>query len=141
MILIYGTANFKNGYGINRVKLSNSDINIILNFLIKKKIKFLDIASTYATRANNFEDYNNFKLFSKLKKIPRNILKNDYEKLKKFILSEVYKDLKNFKVNQLEGYYVHNISDVLKYKKKLYQIFNELKKKKLLKKLDYLFII
>jgi aryl-alcohol dehydrogenase-like predicted oxidoreductase len=139
MILIYGTANFKNGYGINRVKLSNRNINIILNFLIKKKIKFLDVASTYATRANNFDDYNNFKVFSKLKKIPRNISKNDYEKLKKFILSEVYKDLKNFKVNQLEGYYVHNISDVLKYKKKLYQIFNELKKKKIVKKIGLSF--
>ena len=139
MILIYGTANFKNGYGINRVKLSNKNITIILNYLVKNKIKYLDVSPSYINANSNIENYNNFKLFSKLKKIPNRILKNDYLKLKKFVLSEVYKDLKIFKVNQLEGYYVHNISDVLKYKKNLYKIFNELKNKNIIKKVGLSF--
>jgi len=139
MKLIYGTANFKNGYGVNRVRLSNKNIKQILNYLSKKKIKYLDVSSTYSDKTNNFENYNNFKLFSKLRKIPNNISKNDSSKLKKFVLSEVHNDLKIFKASELEGYYVHNIKDVLKYKKILYQIFNELKNKKIVKKIGLSF--
>ena len=139
MKLIYGTANFKNGYGVNRIWLSNKNIKQILNYLSKKKIKYLDVSSTYSDKTNNFENYNNFKLFSKLRKIPNNISKNDSSKLKKFVLSEVNNDLKIFKASKLEGYYVHNIKDVLKYKKKLYQIFNELKNKKIVKKIGLSF--
>lgn len=132
MNLFYGTANFQEGYGALKSKISLHQITEILDFLKKKKIFNLDTAITYKrTESNDLINYKKFKIFSKLKKIPRTI-KNKRD-LKIFIYNEISKELKKYKIKKLYGYYIHNINDLNKHGKNLNLIFNELKKEQKIK--------
>lgn len=138
MKLIYGTANFQKNYGILKSNISKSQIIDILQFLRKKKIFNLDTALSYKVENDdNFYNYKKFKIYSKLRKIPKNIKnKNDLET---FIFSEVNKDLKKYKVKKLDGYYIHDINDVKLHGKDLNLVFNKLKKKNKIKSIGLSF--
>ena len=140
MILIFGIANFKNNYGLRKKKISLNNIKDIFSSLEKEKlIKFIDTApSYYQDNKDYLNKIKNFKVFSKLKKIPSN-LKNNLLKLEKFVTDELILDLKKLKVKNFEGYYVHDINDALKHGRKLYLIFKKLKNKGLIKKIGLSF--
>tara|TARA_B100001057_G_C22664311_1_gene877210 strand:- start:62 stop:928 length:867 start_codon:yes stop_codon:yes gene_type:complete len=140
MILILGIANFKNGYGIKKKKVSLKNIkDIFLQIKKEKQIKFVDTAPSYYQDSKNYLiQLKNFKIFSKLKKIPSEI-GNNFKKLENFVMEEINLDLKRLKVRNFEGYYVHDIDDVLKYGKNLFKIFKELKKMQLINKIGLSF--
>lgn len=140
MILILGLANFKNGYGFKKNKVSLSNIkSIFLKIKKEKNIKSVDTApSYYQDNKNYLNQLKNFKIYSKLKKIPNKIGSN-FKRLENFVMNEISLDLKRLKVRNFEGYYVHDINDVLKYGKDLFTIFKKLKKMQLINKIGLSF--
>jgi predicted aldo/keto reductase-like oxidoreductase len=91
--IIIGTANFDKRYGILNNKCDYKNINKVLNFSKKKKIKFLEVS----------KDYNNFKF--KSKKILRNF--KLYKKIdlqhKYFSTGKIYKKIFNYLFEKKEN--------------------------------------
>ena len=137
MNIVYGTANFKKNYGLNKINLSIFQINEILKILKNNGIKSLDTAQTYLDHKKKKINFNNFKIYSKLKKIPSKIKK--YNELKEYVYQELEKDLIFYNIKNLYGYYIHDTKDLQKHGKKLNLIFQEIKKKKLIKKIGISF--
>ncbi len=131
-----GTANFTQKYGLNRagLKLSNSEINKILNFSIKHKITNLDTAVAYVGVEKKLGKFNlkNFKISSKLKPISKNT-----HNVEKKIFSEIHSSLNKLRVNKLEILFLHNANDLIDEKKnlKIYKTFKKAKKLNLIKKI------
>ena len=65
--IIIGTANFNQKYGILKNKLNYRNIDKVLNFSKKKKIKFIEFSKDYNSlklKSKNFQK--NFKSFKKI---------------------------------------------------------------------------
>tara|TARA_Y100000741_G_scaffold252516_1_gene194269 strand:+ start:152 stop:1015 length:864 start_codon:yes stop_codon:yes gene_type:complete len=132
MILVFGLANFNDGYGFKKKKISLEKIKDIFKELKKNKIKCIDTAPSYYQPNKNYLKYiKNYKVYSKLKKIPSNI--KNHKTLENFAINELKKDLKKHNISKIEGYYVHDIKDAIKYGKELYLVFKKLKRKRLIK--------
>lgn len=127
MNIVYGTANFKKNYGLNKINLSIFQINEILKILKNNGIKSLDTAQTYLDYKKKKINFNNFKIYSKLKKIPSKIKK--YNELKEYVYQELEKDLIFYNIKNLSGYYIHDTKDLQRHGKNLNLIFQEIKKK------------
>ena len=137
MNIVYGTANFKKNYGLNKINLTIFQINEILKILKNNGIKSLDTAQTYLDYKKKKINFNNFKIYSKLKKIPSKIKK--YNELKEYVYQELEKDLIFYNIKNLSGYYIHDTKDLQRHGKNLNLIFQEIKKKKLIKKIGISF--
>ena len=128
--LSIGTANFSKSYGqITNSKVSLREIKKIFSYSKKKKINFLDTALNYNNTGTlkNFE-IKNWKIITKIncnKSNKKNYLIN---LKKKFNLSNIYCVLIHLK----------NESEILSKKNiHLYNLLNELKKKKVIKKIGF----
>ena len=122
--IIIGTANFNQKYGILKNKLNYRNIDKVLNFSKKKKIKFIEFS----------KDYNSLKLKSK------NFQKN-FKSFKKIDLQDKYFSTGNIndkileylfekkKYNSCYGVTIRRPNLLLKTKgKKIFHLLNQLKK-------------
>lgn len=129
--IIIGTANFNQKYGILKNRLNNQNINKVLNFSKKKKIKFIEFS----------KDYNSLKLKSK------NFQKN-FKSYKKIDLQDKYFStgntndkildylFENKKYNSCYGVTIRKPNLLLKTKgKKIFHLLNYLKKNKKISKI------
>ena len=129
--IIIGTANFNQKYGILKNKLNYQNIDKVLNFSKKKKIKFIEFS----------KDYNSLKLKSK------NFQKN-FKSYKKIDLQDKYFSTGNTndkildylfekkKYNSCYGVTIRKPNLLLKTKgKKIFHLLNRLKKNKKISKI------
>ena len=143
--IILGGAQFGNSYGIfsRKTKMkSKHEIKKIFNFSVRKKIKYIDTAHDYGNSENVIGKYSKpkFKIISKIK-VSQNIPE---KKIDEFIKKKVKISLKRLKVKNLDALLLHNFDNFFENKKnlrKIFHIFLDLKKKKLLKKLAFQLII
>jgi aryl-alcohol dehydrogenase-like predicted oxidoreductase len=130
-----GSANFGTGYGINKKRaIKKKEIEIILNYAKRNNINFLDTAINYKNSEKTIGLINkyNFKIITKLPKIPKKIIN-----VEKWIINKVIKSCKKLKVKNLYGILVHYTSELedKKKSKKIYRAFDYLLKKKIVKKI------
>ena len=130
-----GSANFGSSYGINKKKaVKIKEIKKIFNYSKKNNINFLDTAINYQNSEKRIGLINkhNFKIITKLPKVPKRIIN-----IEKWVIREIIKSCKRLKIKNLYGLLIHYTSE-LKDKKKskeIYKAFNYLLKKKIVKKI------
>ena len=133
MKIVFGCAQFSNNYISGQRNFDLSKIKNLLKIIKKNKVRYIDYAPSYEGNIPFSKiDFSKFKIYSKLRKIPKSITKKN---LRSFIFKEIENDLKVLKVKKLEGYYVHETNDILKFKNLLFKIMLELKKRKFIKKI------
>ena len=136
--IVIGTVRFSGLYGINTNKkiLRKVDVQKILNFASKKKIKYLDTAIDYKKTNNILRNLNlkNFNITSKLPGKKRFKLKYNHLNVRKLVIDH----LKKLKVKKLHTLYLHQPDDILK-KDGINIIYSlqKLKKEKKIKKIGY----
>ena len=136
--IVIGTVRFSGLYGINTNKkiLRKVDVQKILNFASKKKIKYLDTAIDYKKTNNILNNLNlkNFNITSKLPGKKRFKLKYNQLNVRKLVIDH----LKKLKVKKLHTLYLHQPDDILK-KDGINIIYSlqKLKKEKKIKKIGY----
>lgn len=134
MKLILGTAQFSDDYGaFKKNKINNKNYNMIFEILDNEKIFYLDTANAYKKSEKIIGNYSkkNYRIFSKLsfsKKV-------DPKNLRIFIHKQLKHSLNKLKAKNLFCLYIHHVKDLKKYGQKLVDIFLDLKKKKLIKKI------
>ena len=135
MKIVLGTANFYNRYGVSNSKIKNViELKKILNFLKRKKIRYIDTAFSYNlnNKFRNKIDLSSFKIITKFK-LP---IKNKKLFIKNLNL-KIENELKIFGINKFEAILLHNTNDLnSKYSDELISKLKELKKKKLVKNLN-----
>ena len=132
--IILGTAQFANKYGITNKfgTTNNQEIKKILRICKINKVKLIDTAINYKNVEKKLGKYdlNNFQLITKIPSIPIN-----RKNIQNWILSIIKKSLKRLNKKSLYAVLVHNSSDLTGFKKEeLYAALQNLKKKKLVKK-------
>ena len=134
--LILGTANFGQKYGINqKKKLNIKNIKKIINFANKNKINFFDTSRSYknSEKIIGGSKSRNSKIITKVPPLPNNIKSND---IKKWLNKQISLSLKKSKVKKFYAILLHKSEALLgKEGYKLYTALNELKKKKLTRKI------
>ncbi len=136
--IVIGTVRFSGLYGINTNKkiLRKVDVQKILNFASKKKIKYLDTAIDYKKTNNILRNLNlkNFNITSKLPGKKRFKLKYNHLNVRKLVIDH----LKKLKVKKLHTLYLHQPDDILK-KNGINIIYSlqKLKKEKKINKIGY----
>jgi len=136
--IVIGTVRFSGLYGINNNKkiLRKLDVQKILNFALKKKIKYLDTAIDYKKTNNILRNLNlkNFNITSKLPGKKRFKLKYNQHNVRKLVIDH----LKKLRVKKLHTLYLHQPDDILK-KDGINIIYSlqKLKKEKKIKKIGY----
>ena len=130
--IILGTANLNNTYGYNKNFLSENDFRKILIFLQKKNFFYLDTALNYKNSQKIISKY----ISSKTKlitKLPRYDEKTDIDTWFKKNIRNIFS---NFKIKKIYCILFHHPDDLLGPKGKIiYNKLNDLKKKKILKKI------
>ena len=76
-IIILGSANFNQKYGIKNNYIKKKEIKGLLNFAEKNKIKTIDTSPSYNKSEKIIGSLNNnrFKIISKIPKLPKKIKK------------------------------------------------------------------
>lgn len=133
--LIIGTANFGQKYGLKKNKINHKEIFKILNHSYKMGIKTIDTAINYGTSESVITKYRNknknWKIISKIPKIPKKIQKIDI-----YLDKIINKSIKNLNLKTLHGILIHNPDDLLNERgHKIYQSLLKIKKKGLIKKI------
>ena len=133
--LIIGTANFGQKYGLKKNKINHKEILKILNHSYKVGIKTIDTAINYGTSESVITKYRNknknWKIISKIPKIPKKIQKIDI-----YINRIINKSIKNLNLKTLHGILIHNPDDLLNERgHEIYQSLLKIKKKGLIKKI------
>lgn len=133
--LVLGTAQFGGRYGFKKNSIFNNKkkINKILSLALNSGIKYLDTAQSYGKSENYIGYFNQKKQNKKFKLITK--LHPNLSKDKdsyKIINSFFFLSLKKLKVKKIEVFFIHDFSDLKKYKLKLIKNLVELKKKKLI---------
>ncbi len=132
MNLIIGSAQIGMRYGLQKKKIPKKHINKIYKLCKNNNIKYVDTANSYGTSEKIIgqSKLNNLKIITKIV-IPINI-SNKY--LRKFIQSNLKKTIKKLNVKQIDAILIHNPSIFKSNNKEIIlNIFDELKKKKLIK--------
>ena len=134
--IVIGTAQMGSDYGIKSSKLfaSNKKIKEIFNYARKKNITFLDTAMNYGhaqKKIGEFDKKGEFKIITKLSRVGN----LSFQKLKLVITKNVLKALRELKRDAIDILLVHNFQDLYLNKKKLLNVLEGLKKKKLIKKI------
>lgn len=130
--IVIGTANFGNQYSIKGIKkLETKEIEKILNFAYKKKIRNIDTAPVYGNSEFILGKIGlkNWRVSTKIQ------LKKNCKNHHDFILSSVSKSLNNLKVDKLENLLVHSTLGEFnkKEKIKIIETLKKLKKNKIIK--------
>ena len=134
MKLVLGAVQFGKNYGlVNGKKIDSSELKKIEKLVIKSKIKYIDTATSYGVSEKIIGN-------SKLKKlhiITKIKLPNKKNiDVKKWLLNEISKSLSKLKIKKIYGILIHNYKDLLgKYGKNYLFSLQELKKKKIIKKI------
>lgn len=136
--IVIGTVRFSGLYGINNNKkiLRAVDVQKILNFASKKKIKYLDTAIDYKKTNNILSNLNlkNFNITSKLPGGKRFKQKYNCFNIRKLVIDH----LKKLKVKKLHTLYLHQPDDILKKDGiNIIHSLQKLKKEKKIKKIGY----
>jgi len=130
--LVLGTAQFGSRYGLKKNSMFNNKkkINKILSLALDSGIKYLDTAQSYGKSEDYIGYFNQknqtrkFKLITKLHpNLPKN--KDFYKKINSFF----FLSLEKLKVKKIDVFFIHDFSDLKKYKLKLVKNLVELKKK------------
>ncbi len=130
--IVIGTANFGNKYSLKGIKgLRTNEVEKILNFAYKKKIRNIDTAQVYGNSELILG-----KIGIKKWKVSTKIqIKKKYKSYSSYILSSVSKSLANLKIDKLENLLIH--SELNKFNKKetieIIKTLKELKKNKIIK--------
>jgi aryl-alcohol dehydrogenase-like predicted oxidoreductase len=130
-----GTANFGSDYGINKKgAIKKKEIKKILDYAKKNNLNFLDTAINYKDSEKTIGLINkyNFKIITKLPKIPKKIIN-----IEKWVINKVMKSCKKLKIKNLYGVLIHYTSELedKNKSKKIYKAFDYLLKKKIVKKI------
>lgn len=130
--IVIGTANFGNQYSIKGIKkLETKEIEKILNFAYKKKIRNIDTAPAYGNSESILGKIGlkDWRVSTKIK------LKKNCKNHHDFILSSVSKSLNNLKVDKLENLLVHSTLGEFnkKEKIKIIETLKKLKKNRIIK--------
>ena len=134
MKLVIGSAQLGMDYGLfNNKKISRKEFKKIEKLVLKSKIKFIDTAISYGESENIIGNskLKNLHIITKIK-IPneKNI------QIKNCVLKEISKSLIKLKINKIYGVLIHDYKDLLgKYGKNYLLSLQELKKKKIIKKI------
>ena len=134
MKLVIGSAQLGMDYGLfNNKKISRKEFKKIEKLVLKSKIKFIDTAISYGESENIIGNskLKNLHIITKIK-IPNE--KNIH--IKNWVLKEISKSLIKLKINKIYGVLIHDYKDLLgKYGKNYLLSLQELKKKKIIKKI------
>jgi len=130
-----GSANFGSNYGINKKKaLNNKDLKKLINYAGKNNISFIDTATSYKNSEKKIGIFNkyNFKVITKLPLIPKKIVN-----VENWIINKVQESCYRLKTKSLYGLLIHDTEEFKNKKrsKKIYQAFDYLLKKKIVKKI------
>tara|TARA_B100000902_G_C27300573_1_gene912542 strand:- start:723 stop:1583 length:861 start_codon:yes stop_codon:yes gene_type:complete len=130
--IVIGTANFGNKYSLKGIKgLRTNEVEKILNFAYKKKIRNIDTAQVYGNSELILGKIG-IKKWNVSTKIQ---IKKKYKSYSSYILSSVSKSLANLKIDKLENLLIH--SELNKFNKKetieIIKTLKELKKNKIIK--------
>ena len=131
--LIIGGAQLGNKYGItNNKKVSLEDTTKILNYAKRKNINYLDLAESYNSHEKLKKiKLNNFKIIFKLNFKKKNIKEN-------YIKKKFFKILKTIKLKKIYCVMLHDTANYnLKELDIIFNTFQNLKKKKLVKKIGF----
>jgi aryl-alcohol dehydrogenase-like predicted oxidoreductase len=111
-IIILGSANFNQKYGIKNNYIKKNEIKELLNFAEKNKIKTIDTSPSYNKSEKIIGSLNNsrFKIISKIPKLPKKIKKKN---IQKWLNNKVKKSLKNLKIKKFECLLLHNSNSLL----------------------------
>ena len=135
--ILIGTANFNQSYGIanNFIPLTEQKIKKIIKVANLNNLKTFDTALGY----NNVDKllgkltYKNSKYISKISDL-------DLSNIETSINYQINRSLKNLKKKNLEGLLLHNEKILInKHGKKIFNILQKLKKKKIIKKIGVSF--
>ena len=134
MKLVIGSAQLGMDYGLfNNKKISRKEFKKIEKLVLKSKIKFIDTAISYGESENIIGNskLKNLHIITKIK-IPNE--KNIH--IKNWVLKEISKSLIKLKINKIYVVLIHDYKDLLgKYGKNYLLSLQELKKKKIIKKI------
>ena len=130
-----GTANFGTSYSINKKKsVKKKEIKKIFDYAKKNNIKFLDTAINYKNSEKTIGLINkhNFKIITKLPKIPKKITN-----VEKWVINKITQSCKKLKIKNLYGVLIHYTSELedKKKSKEIYKAFDYLLSKKVVKKI------
>ncbi len=133
--LVIGTANFGQSYGISRhkTKLSFQTMKKILSYANRHGIKSLDTAISYGNTEKILGKFNlkNYKIFTKLPKLPKNC-----SNINQWVLKNITNSIKRFKTKKISGIFLHHAEDLLgRNKKDLYDSLQKAKEKGLVEKI------
>tara|TARA_B110000971_G_scaffold218258_1_gene256707 strand:- start:1132 stop:2040 length:909 start_codon:yes stop_codon:yes gene_type:complete len=130
--LVLGTANLGTcKYGINKYKISNNNKKKILKYAIKNEITYFDTANTYGSEKNL--DFQNIKVFTKIKPIKKNLKFKKKKELVSFIEDSIKSSLKKLKINSIYCLLIHKVEDLKINNYDIIKILNSFKKKGLIK--------
>lgn len=126
--LVLGTAQLGIDYGINnkKGKPSYDEAFDILNLAYENNIRILDTASAYGESEKIIGSYmkkenREFKIATKLPKYTVDC------SISEFVNNQVDRSLKNLKIQKINYYFIHNLSDILK-QSNIFNMLIDLKK-------------
>ena len=129
--IILGTAQLGQVYGINsKSKVSEAEAINILNYSKSIGINSIDTAPVYGNAENILGnlDLSNMKVVSKLPRIQDNI-----SKFEDWTRDQIYKSLRNLKLNSIDTILFHDPNILLKEEgKKIYRTLKKLKKENII---------
>ena len=134
MKLVIGSAQLGMNYGLfNNRKINHKEFKKIEKLVLKSKINFIDTAISYGDSENIIgrSKLKNLNIITKIK-LPskKNI------KVRDWTLKEISKSLYKLKIKKIYGVLIHDYKDLLgKYGKDYLLLLQELKKKKIIKKI------
>ena len=133
--IVIGTANFNQTYGLNSSKVNIKNIKEIINYSKKKKIKYYDTSGSYKN-AETILGKNLNKDSKVITKLPPIKLSMNNKKLKNWIINNIYRSKKNLDVKEIYALLMHRPKSLLSKKGNLiFKTLNDLKKKKIIKKI------
>ena len=133
---VIGSANFTQKYGADTIKINNNEIKKILELAKKNSIYKIDTAEGY------LKDKNFFKNIDKKFKFTSKIIPDSKWISLEYCQKKLEDHFKVFKNNKVETLLLHDIQILFKKNgPKIFKNLEVLKKKNILKRLDYLFMI
>ncbi len=133
--IIIGSANFNQIYGIKKNFIKSKEINKLLNFAQKNKIKKIDTSPAYnkSEKIIGLFSKKKIKVISKIPQLPKNLKKNQ---IKNWVTQSITKSLENLKVKKFECILLQDAEVLLsKNGKEIYKCMKNIKNKKLTNKI------
>jgi aryl-alcohol dehydrogenase-like predicted oxidoreductase len=134
MKLVIGSAQLGMNYGLfNNRKINHIELKKIEKLVLKSKINFIDTAISYGDSENiiGSSKLKNLHIITKIKLPSKKIIQ-----VRDWTLKEISKSLYKLKIKKIYGVLIHDYKDLLgKYGKDYLLSLQELKKKKIIKKI------